>query len=221
MKVLFVQGHNTQGSDTYRNFKTFFLGCDATVTYLDYSLTDDIVAIYKSMCDLIKINKFDYILAHSMGGCFVSRYIAEHDVSKFTKIILMMPLICKKPLLNLICKIPMIEQVVLPKTIIYPARSLNSNSSFVTDVDAFKRIPLKQITDCYNKFLTSDETTSRQFNRNCVLIYAKEENFTNINESMLNAIKNKRIVPGRHECFNERSNREEFFNVLKQEMDLV
>lgn len=218
MKTLFVQGHNTQGSKLYKRFTDFFSKED--VTYFAYGLNEYIDDVYLAMCELIKKHKYDCLIGHSMGGYFVSRYILEHGASKFKKVIFMMPLLCKVTMIDLLSKIPLIDKVVVPKGLIYPANSLSNDKSILSDPNLLKPIPLKQIVDIYKQLLSDYSIIGLlNKNKNCVLIYANNDTFTPITNDTLRLIKRKRIVPGQHECFNENLNKTEFFRVLKQVMD--
>ena len=223
MELLFIRGHNTNLTDSYdkyHNFLTFFESYNVNVTYINYMLDDDICEVYKSVCNMIRKNKYDYIVGHSMGGCLLMRYIFEHDVSKFTKIILLMPLIYKEPTIDLLCNIPFIDKLHFPKPIIYPENSLYDEGNILNDRDIWKKIPLGQIVDCYDKLLLSNSNIITTLNKtpNCWLFYATDEKFTTINNSVLLKINNRQIVKGKHECFNEIENSQSFFETLRKRM---
>jgi hypothetical protein len=217
MKILFLQGHNTQDTKVYEKFIEFF--GKKEVTYFDYGLYDSTEDIYKSICESIQNNKFDCLIAHSMGGYFASRYIEEHGATNFTKVIFMMPLLFKVPSIDLLSKIPLIGNLIVPKGLIYPASSLSKDKGILSDPNLLKPIPLKQIVQIY-KQLKSDSETVTLLNRNdnCVVIYANNELFTTISDKTLSLIKRKRIIAGEHEAFSTKLHQEEFFRVLKQEL---
>jgi hypothetical protein len=222
-KLLFIRGHNTNLTDSYdkyHNFLTFFESYNLHVTYINYTPHDDICEVYKSVCNMIRKNKYDYIVGHSMGGCLLMRYIFDHDVSKFKKIILLMPLVYKEPQIDLICNIPFIDKLQCPKPILYPENSLYDEGNILNDRDVWKQIPLGQIVDCYDKLLLSDSSiiTTLNKNQNCWLFYATDERFATINNSVLLQITNTQIVTGKHECFNENANSHSFFKALRKRM---
>lgn len=50
-------------------------------------------------------------------------------------------------------------------------------------------------------------------NDKCVLIYANDEKLNIISKDVLDTVDNKIIVNGRHECFNELNNSNNFFKL--------
>jgi len=223
-KILFVRGHNTflpdkNSKDVYYNFKTFCDNNDMNITYVNYNLNDDIREVYNKVCDLIRDKSFDFVVGHSMGGCLLTRYIFEHDISKFQKVVLLMPLIYKEPNIQLLCNMPFVKHLHLPKLMIYPENKLWNEGNIMNDTQLCKLIPVSQIADCYNHLLLTDEQISKTLNKNknCILFYASQESFVTINPGVLDKIKNKIIVEGKHECFNEIDNSYAFFKLFKKE----
>ena len=145
--TLFVKGHNTFGIDNYRDIEAFLCKQYIDVTYIDYELTEDISSVYKRMCKTIRMGNFTYLIGHSMGGCLLYQYIMRHPdkIHKFKQCILLMPLASKDTAINLLTKIPYIETISLPKSLIYPKNNLYNGGNIWNDIQLTKIIPVKQI----------------------------------------------------------------------------
>ena len=202
-QLLFVQGHNTfSNHEVYEPIRAFCELHNIRVTFLRYDLNMDIRKVYRQLCK--QVVKYDYLAGHSMGGYFVMKLIVEHPelISKLERCILLMPLIVKDPLIDTICKIPFVRDLQLPKQLIYPSHKLSNNMNIFDNLDFHTKIPLKQIVDCYAS-MNDAETVVNTLNRNsnCRLIYAIDEKFTEIDLKVLNRIKHKCYVSGKHNCF--------------------
>jgi hypothetical protein len=214
--ALFVKGHNTFGVDNYRAIEDFLHARDISVTYIDYELTEDISSVYKRMCKTIRKGKFTYLIGHSMGGFLLYKYIALHP-KQTTKCILLMPLVHKDIAINLVTKIPYIENISLPKLLIYPKNNLYNGGNIWNDMQLTKIIPIKQICQCYDR-LPSDDMLVQTLNSrpNCILFHASEDKFTKIPENILYQLKNLQIVEGKHELYKDPETAPAFFKALRK-----
>jgi pimeloyl-ACP methyl ester carboxylesterase len=204
--ILFIRGYNTDNileNDTYSNI-WYILSQKNKVTYFNYSIREDIGIVYEKLCKQIQKTKYTHLIGHSMGGGLLMKYIQEHDVVKYTKIILLMPLIYKDPVLTLVAKTPFIEYLYLPKMSFLPASKLTTQGNILNDDYSWK--PLHQIVKMYNEIMLEPkdiiETLNRN-NKNTILFYAKKEAFNIIPDQILEEIKKVEYIDGFHECFND------------------
>ena len=219
MKILFVRGYNTNlesGVDEYIYIKLFFENNNLKFDYFNYSPNENINDVYKRLCDVIKNNNYNTLIGHSMGGGLLMKYIDEHNVKKFHKIILLMPLIYKQFLNNLISKIPFVQYLYLIKAFFIPANNIYNKGNILND--SYNFISLQQPVLMYKDIMLSNKKIIKNLNKNtnCVLFYAQDEKLNNINQTILDKIKNKVYVNGKHECFNEFENTYEFFKKFKK-----
>lgn len=213
--ALFVKGHNTFGRDNYKEIEEFMNERKIRVTYIDYSLEEDILQVYNRMCKKIKRKKFDYLIGHSMGGCLLYHYISKHPntIHKFKQCILLMPLVSKDTIINIITKIPGIDKISLPKPLIYPKNNLYNGGNIWNETELTKLIPVKQICECYQLLDDNFQNILNQ-HPNCVLFYASEEKFATISPNLLGQLDNWRIVDGKHECYKDPEKASSFFKAL-------
>jgi hypothetical protein len=216
MKLLFIRGYNTDlksklTENSYINFDNFFMLSDIEYEYFNYGLDENLDDVYHKLCE--KIHKIDYniLCSHSMGGGLLMKYCIEHpNLKKYTKVIFMMPLICKVNYVNILSKI-VPEWLKLPKALVIPNNNLFEDGNILNDT--YNLISVKQIIQMYNYI---DKFNLNILNKeNCVLIYAKEEKLNIISKDVLDTIKNKYFVNGRHACFSESNNSNEFFQLFK------
>jgi pimeloyl-ACP methyl ester carboxylesterase len=206
VNILFIRGYNTDNileNDTYSNIWSV-LSEKNKVTYLNYSVIEDMNIVYERLCKQIQKTKYTHLIGHSMGGGLLMKYIQEHNVVKYTKIILLMPLIYKDPLISMVAKVPFIEYLYLPKVSFLPASKLTTQGNILNDDYSYK--PLHQIMQMYNQIMLEPNNIIETLNRNkknTILFYAKKEAFNTIPEEILQQIKNIEYVDGYHECFND------------------
>ena len=221
MKILFVRGYNTDlenPPDNYIYIKLFFENNNLKFDYFNYSVSENINDVYKKLCHVIKNNKYTTLVGHSMGGGLLMKYIDEHDVTKFHKIILLMPLVYKQFLDNLFSNIPFIQYLYLIKAFFIPAHKLYNLGNILND--SYNLIPVQQTVLMYKDIMLSNKKIIKNLNKNknCVLFYATDEQLNNIDPQVLKKIKNKVIVNGKHECFNEFINANQFFKKFKKHL---
>jgi pimeloyl-ACP methyl ester carboxylesterase len=216
-EILFIRGFNTDNiktNDTYSHLKNI-LSQKNKVTYFNYSLNEEIQTVYKRLCSAINRENFTHLIGHSLGGGLLFKYISERkDVSKFKKIILLMPLIYKTQLNTFISKMPFSRNLVAPKISILPASKLYTLGNWLSD--DYNLIPLRQVVDMHNKIMLEPGNivpTLRQ-HRNVVLFYAREETFNTIPQNILDKVKNLEYVDGLHECFNGLNTSSKFYEIF-------
>ena len=132
MKLLFIRGFNTDlnnklTKNAYINFDNVFLLSNIEYEYFNYRPDEDLEEVYDRLCNEIKTNNYDILCSHSMGGGLLMKYCIEHpDLSKYKKVIFMMPLICKINYINILSKI-VPEWIKLPKALFIPNNNLFEN----------------------------------------------------------------------------------------------
>ena len=213
MKILFIRGFNTDHSpDIYAPFSTIF----DTIEYFNYSHTKNLDNVYQKMCKMIKSKKYDIIMAHSMGGGLMMRYMYDNPekIAQHKRIILLMPMVYKQTLNTIVNKIPFIDNVSIIKAVLLPAYLLYDGGNLINDNYDF--VSLQQPSRMYNKYMLNDKDIVKTINshENCVLFYATQEAITNIDSKVLDKIKNKEFVTGKHHCFGENCNSVAFFKTL-------
>ena len=219
--ALFIKGHNTFGVDNYRDIEAFLCKYNIDVTYIDYELTEDISSVYKRMCKTIRKGDFTYLIGHSMGGFLLYQYIALHPgkINKFKQCILLMPLASKDTAVNLLTKIPYIENISLPKSLIYPKNNLYNGGHIWNDMQLTKIIPIKQICQCYD-LLPSDDILVQTLNSspNCILFHASEEKFAVIPKTTLDKLNRLQSIDGKHELYKDPEKAPAFFKALRKQL---
>ena len=220
-KILLVTGFDSFGNkkiflNSYVNFKLFFKQSDYNLDIFYYKNSEDIITIYKRLEKHIKKNNYNTILAHSMGGALVFNYCYHNDINNFHKIIFITPLIYKVEIIDKLFKIPFISNLSLPKTIILPNSRLFENGNILND--NFNFVPIKQIYQTYKYLIKNGNEVINLFNKNenMYLIYVNDERITIICDKILEGIKNKKVINGKHGIFIELSNLYNFFCLIKK-----
>jgi pimeloyl-ACP methyl ester carboxylesterase len=216
--ILFIRGFNTDNISTYDTYAHIrdILSQKNNITYFNYSPNDDINIVYDKLQDIILHDQtLTHMIGHSMGGGLLMKYIANHDISKYKKVILLMPLIYKTPINTFIANIPLIKYLYLPKIFILPISKLVSMGNFLND--EYKFIPLAQIVDMYNTIMLDEKDFIPLLNKpNVVLFYAFGEAFAIIPQKIRDEIKNIEYVDGLHECFNGLNTCTQFYKIFLQ-----
>jgi len=213
MQILFIRGFNTKLSnefDGYSSIKNVY----PHMKYFDYSPDEDLSDVYKRLCKKIKSTNYTHLIGHSMGGGMLMRYIHDHKIKNDVKIILLMPLIYKKPVVKIITSIPIINKIRLPKPLLIPNKNLYDQGNLTND--NFYWLSTSQITKMYNTVMLEPDQFVSTLNSNskCVLFYASKEAFNEIPDSILNQIVNLEKIDGLHECFNSVGTSSAFFKTL-------
>lgn len=218
-KILFIRGFNTykiKTNDTYANIHIVLSqNANNNVVYFSYSPDEDIVKVYKRLVQVIKDNNdFTHLVGHSMGGGLLMRYMYDHPdgVSKYKRVILLMPLMYKTPFNKFFLNLPFIRNISLPNALVLPSAKAYSTGNILND--GFGLSKLQQPADMYKKIMLESNVFVDALNKhklNTVIVYAREEGYNPIPESVLKKIKNKVYVNGLHESFNSLETVKEFF----------
>jgi hypothetical protein len=220
MKILFIGGFNTNVEENkrnlYYNFNTYVKLTTHTIDYFTYHTDEDLNTVFEKLTKILqnKDDKYDTILAHSMGGCLITKYISIHPDFN-TKVVLLMPLLCKSFNLWLISKIPFIQHLYLPKFLMIPNSDLLDDGNILND--DCRLIPVRQIYQAITENYILDESVLIDlFNtkKNIHMIYVKDERISIIPDNVLNQIDNKSFIDGKHVAFGDIYYSEQFFDTL-------
>lgn len=222
MKILLIAGFYTDPKvikqNEYTNIIMFLKLLNFKVDVFNYNQNENLLDVYNRLKKIIKLTKYNILIAHSMGGALLMKYCNSHVMSSYNKIIFLMPLIIPVPSIKMITQIPFIEKIYVPKLILVPNSKCYDTGNILNDT-SFKFIPVKQIVQTYNNLLLKNEDdVIRIINKlpNCYLFYASEEKFNMINTNILKKIKKTIYVDGLHEAFNSIFNNTDFFNKFKK-----
>ena len=221
--ILFIRGFNTDNIDNGDQYSNIYqvLSQKSDIEYLRYSINDDICEVYKNLCNKVMNNCYTHLIGHSMGGGLLMKYIHEnkHHVSKYKKIILLMPLVYKTIINSCVSYLPFIRYMYFPKAFLLPASKLYTNGNLLNDNFLF--IHLSQVVDMYHKLMLNSEdlVLSLNSNSNIFLFYADGEAFNTIPNNILSKIRNVVNVKGLHECFNSLDTSKLFFDKLLPHLD--
>jgi pimeloyl-ACP methyl ester carboxylesterase len=229
-QILFVKGFNTSkkdydGHNIYVYFDVFFKLSNYKLDYFEYDNDEDLNTVYERLRAELETKKtsvklrsqtkykYDVVMAHSMGGCLMTKYIHEHpDFDR--KLILLAPFLCKDPYIKFILRVPLIQYGYLPKAVMTPNSKLFKTGNLWND--SYKWIPLKQIKTAYQFMIhDQDELTNLLNNHNnCHIIYNEDEKVTVIPQETLNKFERRTIIGGKHTCFLEVEHSEKLFDVI-------
>ena len=223
MSILFIRGFNTDMNSSndqtklcYSMFDNFFEMSKYDFSYFNYSPEENLDDVYSKLETHIMNGSYTILIGHSMGGGLLLKFLTEHPekIETYTKIIFLMPMITKVFSTEIICKIPFIDKMYLPKCLIIPNNNLFNNGNILND--SFNLLNSKQVVTMYNnKNYISKMDLSIINKPNCVMIYAKDEMLSTITPDVLEKIENKHILEGKHEMFNESNHSNKFFKTLK------
>lgn len=211
-KILFVRGFATalsSGIDDYIGIKTV-LEQHYDFTYFDYEPSEALDVVYKRMYKIINSMNPDILIAHSLGGGLVTKYIKSNTetINKDMKIILLMPLLCKSAFIDIMIQIlsPSLllnPQLLLPKPLLLNPMDIYEGGNILNcDISL---ISFKQVYDIFtepNSIVTNDLSFISN-NPKIKLFYASNEKINIIDESILQKIPTKQLkrVLGLHECW--------------------
>ncbi len=220
-KVLLISGFFSHpddvGLDIYCTFNLFFMSSKYELTIFRYRTSEPLESVYERLEK--EIPNYSIILAHSMGGCLLMHYLQKHPIvfklSRKTKYIFMMPFIQRSMIMKVISHIPSIEDLKLFKPLFLPNSKIVSTGNILNE--KFEFIPIHQVQYAYKNLLYSDDDIIKVLNSSRVyLFYATDEKITNISENILNKVKNKQFIDGKHAAFADASSIFDFFNYLSK-----
>jgi pimeloyl-ACP methyl ester carboxylesterase len=217
-KIMFIRGFNTdnKSNDTYANVHIVLSqNANNNITYFNYSPDENILNVYKRLSKVLKDNDFTHVVGHSMGGGLLMRYIHDHpgEISKYKRVILLMPLLYKTPRNKFLTSIPFLTNVPLPITLFLPSAKAYKTGNIIND--GFKLIKYQQVGGMYKEIMLDPDIFVDALNKNrsnTVVFYASEEGLNPIPKDVLKKIKNKVIVNGLHESFNSLDTVKDFFD---------
>jgi hypothetical protein len=205
--VLFIRGFATSlssGSDDYLHLK-MFLRNTYELVYFDYDPSEVLGVVYKRMRSVIKSRKFDILMSHSLGGGLLAKYLKSNpsQISRYEKIILLMPLICKNMTNDLLSHFAFIKNMPFPKGLFIQSSSIFEGGNLLND--DYSLISFKQPFELYSEpnSAISNDVSFIVNNPNITLFYASEEKINIIDESVLRKIPPAQLkrVSGLHECW--------------------
>lgn len=229
-KILLVKGFNTstndnEGDNIYVNFDIFFKLSNFKLEYFQYDNEEKLECVYDRLTKVLEMNKqqvklrnqseyeYDIVIAHSMGGCLMTKYLTEHPEFE-RRVIMIAPLICKMPNVKLLFRIPFLQYCYIIKASILPNSKLFSTGNILND--SYKWIPIKQIVSAYT-FMSDDNDKLVEIlntRKNCHVIYNMDEQFNVIPQKILDSLERCTIIDGKHTCFLEIKNSEKLFDVI-------
>ena len=217
-EVLFVSGFNTHPDeqpdnlDIYDCFLQHFKYSKYKVTFFRYKREEPLDAVYKRMCELLVASECKLIIGHSLGGGLLVKYLSEHEEKR--KVILLMPFI----------SVPRWKQIAfsylylspfafrLPKCVAIPNSGLFEGGNIINDTATL--LDLSQITFASNNLFLSEDEVIRVFETtsDIVMMYADDETISPIECELLDRIKKKVYVKGKHVSFADIITTKHFFD---------
>lgn len=212
MRILFIRGFNTDQSHPKTSvsgkYNNFDKQLKYDITYFNYGTSEHIKDIFERLKTKMS-DKYDVIIAHSMGGCLLTKYLQLNPNKCFAKIIMIAPLLVKKRTTKILVKPSFMKYFTLPKMFV----SDNPDTTYSDWVS------LKHVHQIYKKkyaFFLDEEVLVQTINNysSLFIIYSKEEETTQIPSTILEKFKNVIYVDGRHCAFEQEEHKDVFFDVL-------
>jgi len=216
MKILFIRGFNTDLNSKNKNsstkYENFEKNIEHDIVFFNYGTNEHIKDVFEKLCCHVNTHTYDLILAHSMGGCLLTKYLQSnpffYEKTK-TKIILIAPLLVHRSSHKKLAKWSFAKYLHLPNKIVSD-KCANNDYSWVN---------LKQVHQIYKKkygFFLEEPILIKTLNEYPLLyiIYSKEERKTPIPDSLLEKLKNVTYVDGCHSAFQNNDHSDAFFDTL-------
>lgn len=218
MKILFVSGFNTHPEEqdminTYSAFDIYFKFSDSKLDYFRYKTAESLHDVYERLFNILKSNKHDLVICHSMGCCLAMKYV--HETKDKRRFILCMPFIHMSLFTKLLSNIPLIQHLYLPKCCLVPNHLLIDGGNIFNDELRFIRC--NQIHTAVADFLLPDEKLIQTINTNNIhIIYSESEFISPIDINILSQIKRDQISysKGKHISFSNTYHMSNFFDVF-------
>ncbi len=195
--IVFVRGFDTALSTEYLQLDVLLSN-----TYdFTYGPNEDLLDVYQGLLTTIDTIKPEILIGHNVGGGLLVKYVKSKNYKK-EKIILLMPFICRNPILDLVSKFLKFHQVFDPK-LVFPKAMFtppfyNSKGSIVFNTD-FTMVSFNQPYDMYmdNDIQLNDVFAFMEYNPNVTIFYAEDERLNTIDETTLQRIlPNCRLIKG-------------------------
>jgi predicted alpha/beta hydrolase family esterase len=221
MKILFVRGFNTdlnsKNKHSSAKYENFDKNIEHKIVFFNYGPNEHIKDVFDRLSSDLNSNTYDLILAHSMGGCLLTKYLQLNPFfyeRTHTKIILIAPLLVPRKSHKKMFKWSFMKYLHLPNQIV-------SNKS---KKDDYTWVNLKQIHQIYKKkygFFLEESTLVQTLNNYPLLyiIYSKEENKTPVPSSILEKLNRVTYVDGCHSAFQRNEHSNAFFDTLLKTID--
>ena len=236
-KILFIRGFNTDQvpEKHYAFFDVVYNQYKKkrkkkSFAFFRYSNVEDIRSVYARLLAVLREDKHDVVMAHSMGCFLFVKYMSEfpETLHRFRKIVLFMPLISKVPWIDCAVRlVPFAENVSLFVPMFLSTTVLGDDTVIVNDFFATGQhlisfsdlwVPAKQVVQCYNDMILSPDEVVEVINGSpqCTLFHASDELVAPIDPATLAKIRKKVQVQGKHECFNDSERAVPFFAALAE-----
>jgi hypothetical protein len=211
--VLFVRGFATAlstGVDDYKHLK-LVLQNTYEFEYFDYEPSESLGVVYKRLSSVLESRKFDILMGHSIGGGLLAKYFKSNpsQTSKYEKIILLMPLMCKNTSYDILSTIlasalfMFNPNLLIPKGFLAPTSSVFEGGNLLNN--DYSLISFKQPTELYTEpnSAVSNDVSFIVNSPNITVFYASEEKLNIIDEFVLQKIPKAQLkrVSGLHECW--------------------
>jgi len=225
-KLLFVRGFslsNNREYDEYKQIYAFFRMSKYKLKYFWYTTEEQLDQVYRRLEQTINHGNYSVLMGHSMGGALLSRFCRENDISKYEKIILLMPFIRTNPVLNKLLTWDFAREWRIPKAILVPQPHIVGTDmsvySFIICTllnDSFALIGIHQPFYAKQKlFLTDIEIIDFfEHKSNIHLIHSTTDSLVSFDETVLSHIKNQYSVDGGHLSFSSKKYDNNFFDIL-------
>ena len=133
MRVLFVCGFNAslRACDAVcAPVREHFAARGDDVEYFTHTWLERAPAVYARLCATLARNRYDAIVAHSLGGTLVARYLAKHPAVEPPRVVLCMPLLTRdNTVFAALTHVPLLGLVPVPKALGLPAWTLHAEAS--------------------------------------------------------------------------------------------
>jgi pimeloyl-ACP methyl ester carboxylesterase len=222
-KVIFVCGFNPQSlcawNTHYDSVRAFFEGKpDLSVDYFTYTWSECAESVYARLSSALARDKYDVIVAHSMGCTLVARYFTRHTdkLGNYQKVVMCMPLITSDNALHaILARVPLVGFVPTLTMLALPSAALYADG--LCEGESALGIPRvfcgQQVAHAYRKWIPKLDLHMLG-KENVHVVYATEDTVCPMSAGALARALNLRRVVGKHEAFNSRRSSRAFFAEL-------
>lgn len=208
LNILFVQGFDTVGYNTYKNLEYL---SKYNTDYFYYEINEPIHSIQKRLNDTFNTGNYDIIIGHSMGCFFVSELLKTIDSNKKLNIILLMPYIVNDSYSQkFVYYLPnfFAQFIYGPRFLFIPSQYLTYKSlSFFYNFLPSNLIPINPIlASTVAKKINFNDYLNTYKNHNVTIVYGTDDQMTPISEQnrqQLKKVTNFIEFESKHEPFND------------------
>ena len=237
---LFVRGFATYGSPTDQDKNYAYLELVLRESFPDfsffsYSPEEDLDDVYQRLCARLRRTGRkgrqgggDVLVAHSLGGCLVTKWLAEHPGAhrRFRRVVLLMPFLSRTPVGQAVSRVvdflpaPLARRPALPVPLLTPAGTLCDSGNVWTDLTLCTHIvPFGQIVTAYRdqSYLMPAARAASVLNAatNVRVLRADDDSVAPLDPRLVNDLTHITSVPGKHECYNDCHRATLFFRALR------